>query len=73
MTGGATTAQTITLSHPINPASDLSNGLDAENSIARPELITPKKDRVAVEAGKKQSVILDQLPPMSFRVYRVKK
>ena len=28
---------------------------------------------IAVEADKKQSVILDQLPPMSFRIYRVKK
>ena len=61
---GATTAQTITLSH---------KGMDDENSIQRPELITPKQGTIAVEAGKKQSVINDQLPAMSFRIYRVKK
>ena len=61
---GAETAQTLTLSH---------QGLDDENSIQQPELITPKKGSVAVEAGKKQSVINDQLPAMSFRIYRIKK
>jgi hypothetical protein len=55
------TAQTITLSHA---------GMDDENSIQRPELITPQCGTIAVEAGKKQSVINDQLPPMSFRIYR---
>ena len=61
---GASTAQTLTLSH---------QGLDDENSILRPELITPKKGSVSVEAGKKLSVIKDQLPAMSFRIYRIKK
>ena len=61
---GATTAQTITLSHA---------GMDDENSIQRPELITPQRGTIAVEPDKKQSVINDQLPPMSFRIYRVKK
>ena len=61
---GAETAQTLTLSH---------QGLDDENSIQQPELITPKKGSVAVEAGKKQSVVNDQLPAMSFRIYRIKK
>ena len=61
---GAETAQTLTLSH---------QGLDDENSIQHPELITPKKGSVAVEAGKKQSVINDQLPAMSFRIYRIQK
>ena len=60
---GATTAQTITLSH---------KGMDDENSIQRPELITPKKGTIAVEADKKRSVINDQLPAMSFRIYRIK-
>ena len=63
MAGGAT-AQTITLSH---------SGMDDENSIQRPELITPKKGSIAVEADKKQAVINDQMPPMSFRIYRIKK
>ena len=61
---GATTAKTITLSH---------KGMDDENSIQRPEFITPKQGTIAVEAGKKQSVINDQLPAMSFRIYRIAK
>jgi alpha-L-arabinofuranosidase len=59
---GATTARTLTLSH---------QGMDDENSIQCPELITPKQGIVAVETGKKQSVINDQLPAMSFRIYRI--
>ncbi len=58
------TAQTITLSH---------KGLDDENSIQRPELITPQKGTIALETGKKQTVINDQLAPMTFRIYRIKK
>ena len=61
---GATTAQTITLSH---------QGMDDENSIQHPELITPQQGTIAVETGKKHSVINDQLPAMSFRIYRIKK
>ena len=61
---GATTAQTLTLSH---------KGMDDENSIQRPELITPKQGSVTVQADKKQSVINDQLPAMTFRIYRIKK
>jgi hypothetical protein len=47
--------------------------MDDENSIQRPELITPQCGTIAVEAGKKQSVINDQLPAMSFRIYRIAK
>ena len=61
---GATSARTITLSH---------SGMDDENSIEHPELITPKEGSVACTSEKKQLVITDQLPPMSFRIYRVKK
>ena len=61
---GASTARTLTLSH---------QGMDDENSIERPELITPQPGSVAVESDKKQSVINDQLPAMSFRIYRIKK
>ena len=60
----ATTATTLTLSH---------SGMDDENTIARPELITPQKGSVACTPEKKQTVISDQLPPMSFRIYRIKK
>ena len=61
---GAATARTITLSH---------DGMDDENSIEHPELITPKEGTVDCTSEKKQLVITDQLPPMSFRIYRVKK
>ena len=61
---GASTAETITLSH---------SGMDDENSIQRPELITPKKGSIACTADKKQTVISDQLPAMSFRIYRIAK
>jgi alpha-L-arabinofuranosidase len=61
---GATAAQTLTLTH---------KGMDDENSIQRPELITPKAGSVPVEAAKKQSVINDKLPAMTFRIYRIKK
>ncbi len=61
---GATAAQTITLSH---------NGMDDENSIPQPELITPQKGSVVCSTDKKQTVISDKLPAMSFRIYRIKK
>ena len=61
-TAGAAT--TWTLSH---------DGMDDENSIQRPELITPQKGTAQVVAGKKQATVSDQLPAMSFRIYRIKK
>ena len=61
---GERTAQTLTLSH---------DGLDDENSICKPELITPQPGTIQVTADKRQSVLADQLPPMSFRIYRIKK
>ena len=62
---GTPTAQTLTLSH--------SGSLDDENTLEQPERITPKAGTVATTAGKKGAVINDQLPAMSFRVYKVKK
>ena len=61
---GAASARTITLSH---------DSMDDENSIQRPELIMPKEGSIPCTSKKKQLVISDQLPPMSFRIYRVKK
>ena len=60
----ATSATTLTLSH---------SGMDDENSIQRPDLITPKQGSIACIPDKKQSVISDQLPAMSFRIYRIKR
>jgi alpha-L-arabinofuranosidase len=61
---GERTANTLTLSH---------NGMDDENTLDEPTKITPKPGTVACQAGKKNTVLADQLPAMSFRVYKVKK
>ena len=62
---GDRTAQTLTLSH---------TGMDDENSIQRPELITPQQGTAQVMAsGKSEATLTDQLAPMSFRIYRFKK
>lgn len=46
--------------------------MDAENSIKEPNKITPKKSSVAIEMDGKTPVLNDQLPAMSFKVYRIK-
>ena len=46
--------------------------MDDENTLDRPDLITPRPGTCAVTAGKKAATIEDQLPPMSFRLYRIK-
>ena len=61
---GTRTAQTLTLFH---------NGMDDENTICKPELITPQKGTIQVDEGKGSSLLLDDLPPMSFRIYRIRK
>jgi alpha-L-arabinofuranosidase len=61
---GTRTAQTLTLFH---------NGMDDENTICKPELITPQKGTTQVDEGKGSSLLLDDLPPMSFRIYRIRK
>ena len=61
---GTRTAQTLTLFH---------NGMDDENTICKPELITPQKGTTQVDEGKGASLLLDDLPPISFRIYRIRK
>jgi alpha-L-arabinofuranosidase len=61
---GAPTAATITLCH---------NGLDDENTLDNPEKITPTTGSLQCEAGKKCTVLNDELQPMSFRIYKIKK
>ena len=61
---GARTAETITLCH---------DGMDDENSLDNPEKITPKTGSLKCEAGKKNTVLNDELQPMSFRIYKIKK
>ncbi len=62
---GQPTAQTLTLSY--------NGSYDDENTLDQPERITPKAGSVSTEAGKKMAVLNDQLPAMSFRVYKIKK
>ncbi len=61
---GARTAETITLCH---------DGMDDENCLDNPEKITPKTGSLECEAGKKNTILNDELQPMSFRIYKIKK
>lgn len=61
---GERTAKTLTLCH---------DGMDDENSICKPELITPKTGTAQVTAAGKSAVLNDELPSMSFRIYRIAK
>jgi alpha-L-arabinofuranosidase len=61
---GERTATTLTLSH---------SGMDDENSISKPEFIKPKAGTLQCQNGQKSTEISDEIPPMSFRIYRVKK
>lgn len=61
---GERTAQTITLCH---------DGMDDENTLDNPEKITPKQGTLQCEAGQKNTILNDELQPMSFRLYRIKK
>lgn len=45
----------------------------AENTLDEPEKITPKAGTLACTAGKKNTVINDEIAPMTFRLYKVKK
>ncbi len=58
-------AETLTLSH--------NGSYDDENTLDEPEKITPKAGTAQVEAGKKAVTVNDNIPAMSFRLYKVKK
>ncbi len=62
---GSRTAETLTLSW--------SGSMDDENTLDQPEKITPKTGSMPCTADKKQVVLNDQLPAMSFRIYKIKK
>ncbi len=62
---GERTAETITLSH--------SGSMDDENTLDQPEKIVPQRGTLLCKAGGKQTVIADEVPAMSFRLYKVKK
>ena len=61
---GTRTANTITLCH---------NEMDDENTLDNPEKITPKAGTCQVDEGKKASLLVDNLPAKSFRIYKIKK
>ena len=61
---GVHTAQIITLSH---------DGMDDENSLDNPEKIIPVEGTCQVDAGKKASLLLDDIPAKTFRIYKIKK
>jgi alpha-L-arabinofuranosidase len=55
----------ITLNHK--------GSMDDENTLDNPERITPKNGTLKVDAGKGATLLLDDIPAMSFRLYKVKK
>ena len=61
---GGRTAETITLSH---------SNMDDENTLEQPEKIIPRTGSATVEAGKSNAVLTDEVPAMTFRIYKVKK
>ena len=61
---GERTANTITLCH---------DGMDDENTLDQPEKIIPQNGTLKLEAGKKSTVINDELPATTFRIYKVRK
>ncbi len=61
---GERTAETLTLT---------CDDMNAENTLDEPEKITPQAGTLNCEAGKKNTVLSDNLPAMTFRLYKVKK
>jgi hypothetical protein len=47
--------------------------MDDENTLDQPERIAPKAGSLKLDAGKGSTLLLDDIPPMSFRLYKVKK
>ena len=62
---GERTATTLTLQHE-GPMTD-------ENTLDQPEKITPRKGTCQVDASKGASLLNDNVPAMTFRLYRIKK
>jgi alpha-L-arabinofuranosidase len=62
---GERTAQTLTLHH--------SGAMTDDNSLDQPELITPQPGTINVADGRQCSVLTDEVEPMTFRLYRIRK
>ena len=60
---GEHSVETLTLSH---------SGMDDENTLDQPQRIIPRAGTATIEVGKKGATVADELPAMSFRLYRVK-
>ena len=61
---GTHTAEIITLTH---------DDMDDENCLDNPEKIIPVESSCQVDAGKKCSLLLDDIPAKTFRIYKIKK
>jgi alpha-L-arabinofuranosidase len=61
---GTRNAQIITLTHV---------GMDDENTLDNPEKIIPVEGSCQVDAGKKASLLLDDIPAKTFRIYKIKR
>ena len=61
---GTRTANIITLTH---------DGMDDENCLDNPEKIIPVEGTCQVDAGKNASLLLDDIPAKTFRIYKIKK
>ena len=61
---GVRKAEIITLTH---------DGMDDENCLDNPEKIIPVEGSCQVDAGKKCSLLLDDIPAKTFRIYKIKK
>ena len=61
---GERTAETLTLT---------CQDMMAENTLDEPEKITPQAGTIDCTAGKKSTMINDEIAPMTFRLYKVKK
>ena len=49
-----------------------STEMDADNTLDNPKKIVPQKGSMKCEAGKKNTVLNDNVPAMTFRLYKVK-
>ena len=47
--------------------------MDDENTLDNPEKIIPVEATCQVDAGKKASLLLDDIPAKTFRIYKIKK
>ena len=50
-----------------------SDNMDGENTLDRPDLIVPVAGATKADAGKGATLLLDDIPAKTFRIYKVKK